>query len=579
MTADVDVHCDRQQATVSVPASMDATDMSTSRPPHTNDQADFGQLLDEANASVRRHARQPIELTLPPGATAKTARQLEVLENDEASGLVDDPGITIALIAPAGADLEAFGQHVVQRLHRAGTDVNVIGSVKVAAVSELAHLPELGGGSNSRVEPLRASCVIYRDLHLSSHLPIDIEQRWLTTRTASASRGCVGVLHVASAAEWRAFTSFAPDMAKLVRHVIELGVPDTKATVDLVMATLRAMDLTVWNEADVTRLVDAAEATLPQRGCDLARLLGGQLAGHTARTGRADVEVVASQLGLRLDRNTDPIAGFVGFEEVARRLDGIAALAARPDLSDGLGAHTVFLGAAGTGKTTAARALAWRLHRAGATSRAHAHVVTRADLVGEYLGQTAPLVRAACQRARGGVLFVDEAYSLMTSPMNDHDSYGYEALAELVQQMEELRDELVVVLAGYPEPMAELIAVNPGLASRLTNVVAFRDLNGDELCNVFISTLRAKHLRIAAAAKAATQQYLHEAAAMPAFGNSRGVRSLVAQMLASWLARTGGDRTRPITLTDLPDAVTAAPVLDADVHRPRAAAQPSAGYL
>jgi SpoVK/Ycf46/Vps4 family AAA+-type ATPase len=134
--------------------------------------------------------------------------------------------------------------------------------------------------------------------------------------------------------------------------------------------------------------------------------------------------------------------------------------------------HLVFTGNPGTAKTTVARLIA-RIYRSlGLLSSGHVVEVQRADLVGEYVGKTAPRTRAVCEKAMGGVLFVDEAYELTPRSTND---YGAEAIAELLTQMENHRDELIVIAAGYPKQMDEFLDANPGMRSRFANRVDFPD--------------------------------------------------------------------------------------------------------
>ena len=185
--------------------------------------------------------------------------------------------------------------------------------------------------------------------------------------------------------------------------------------------------------------------------------------------------------------------------------------------------HLVFTGAPGTGKTTVARYIG-ELYAAINALPGDAFVeVGRAELVGEYVGQTAPKVRDVVQRARGGVLFIDEAYALM--PHHPHD-YGHEALAALVQQMENHRDDLVVIMAGYRHEMQAMIETNPGLRSRMTTYIDFPNYTPDELCTIFERMVNDHKLQVHPDALAYLRKELDTAVSMVGFGNARFVRSV-----------------------------------------------------
>ena len=185
--------------------------------------------------------------------------------------------------------------------------------------------------------------------------------------------------------------------------------------------------------------------------------------------------------------------------------------------------HLVFTGAPGTGKTTVARYIG-ELYAAINVLPSDTFVeVGRSDLIGEYVGQTAPKVRAVVQRALGGVLFIDEAYALM--PNHPHD-YGHEALATLVQLIENHRDNLVVIMAGYRHEMQALIESNPGLRSRMTTYVDFPNYTPDELCTIFEGIVNKHNMQIHPDAVAYFRKELDTVVSMSGFGNARFVRSV-----------------------------------------------------
>ncbi len=179
----------------------------------------------------------------------------------------------------------------------------------------------------------------------------------------------------------------------------------------------------------------------------------------------------------------------VGLAPVKQRIRDIAALLVidKLRLQQGLAAtapslHMSFTGNPGTGKTTVALRMAEILHRLGYLRKGHLVAVTRDDLVGQYIGHTAPKTREVLKKAMGGVLFIDEAYYLYR-PENERD-YGQEAIEILLQVMENQRDDLVVILAGYNDRMETFFRSNPGLSSRIAHHIDFPDYGRDELLEI-----------------------------------------------------------------------------------------------
>lgn len=206
---------------------------------------------------------------------------------------------------------------------------------------------------------------------------------------------------------------------------------------------------------------------------------------------------------------------------VARQKAQVAMHARGQDLV--FSKHLVFTGAPGTGKTTVAR-LVGELYAAIDVLPSTKFVeATRADLIGGYIGQTAIKVVEVVEKARGGVLFIDEAYALM--PRHESD-FAHEALSTLVQKMEDLRDELVVIMAGYRDEMQQMIDVNPGLRSRMTTYIDFPNYTPAELNKIFCAMVARYGLTVADDAQASVLSHLTQAVQQTSFGNARHVRSL-----------------------------------------------------
>jgi probable Rubsico expression protein CbbX len=198
-----------------------------------------------------------------------------------------------------------------------------------------------------------------------------------------------------------------------------------------------------------------------------------------------------------------------------RRQAGLAA--GRPSL------HMCFTGNPGTGKTTVAMRMADILHRLGYIDRNHVVAVTRDDLVGQYVGHTAPKTKEVLKRAFGGVLFIDEAYYLYR-PENERD-YGVEAIEILLQVMENERDRLVVILAGYRDRMDEFFRLNPGMSSRVAHHIDFPDYSAAELLRIGELMLAAEDYVLSDDAEQAFREYVVRRMRRPRFAHARSVRN------------------------------------------------------
>ncbi|MDH4189055.1 MAG: CbbX protein [Betaproteobacteria bacterium] len=185
--------------------------------------------------------------------------------------------------------------------------------------------------------------------------------------------------------------------------------------------------------------------------------------------------------------------------------------------------HMSFTGNPGTGKTTVAMKMAAILHGLGYCRKGHLVAVTRDDLVGQYIGHTAPKTREVLKRAMGGVLFIDEAYYLYR-PENERD-YGQEAIEILLQVMENQRDDLVVILAGYKDRMERFFSSNPGMASRVAHHIEFPDYSEQELVAIARLMLEKLQYRLSDAASVALAEYIALRRGQPHFANARSIRN------------------------------------------------------
>ena len=204
---------------------------------------------------------------------------------------------------------------------------------------------------------------------------------------------------------------------------------------------------------------------------------------------------------------------------VARLREKIGLATDRPTL------HMCFTGHPGTGKTTVAMRMATMLHNLGYVRRGHLVVATRDDLVGQYVGHTAPKTKEILKKAMGGVLFIDEAYYLYR-PENERD-YGQEAIEMLLQVMENQREDLVVILAGYQDRMETFFQYNPGFRSRIAHHINFPDYAMEELATIGELMLSQQNYAFDADSRAAFVEYLELRRKQPHFANARSVRNAI----------------------------------------------------
>lgn len=233
--------------------------------------------------------------------------------------------------------------------------------------------------------------------------------------------------------------------------------------------------------------------------------------------------------------------------------------------------HMSFTGNPGTGKTTVALRMAEILHRLDCLPTSKLISVTRDDLVGEFIGHTAPKTREVLKRAMGGVLFIDEAYYLHR-PENERD-YGRESIEILLQVMEDHRDELVVILAGYDGEMERFFTSNPGFRSRIAHHIVFPDYDDAELVSIAELMLASRSYRFSEAGRAAFAAYVARRRRQPLFANARSVRNALDRAILRHADRQV-HRDGPVTIDDLmtlsEDDIYASSVFDRPVEDERA---------
>ena len=246
----------------------------------------------------------------------------------------------------------------------------------------------------------------------------------------------------------------------------------------------------------------------------------------------------------------------VGLAPIKARIRDIAALLVIDKLRMNLGLqaqapslHMSFTGNPGTGKTTVALRMAQILFRLGYVRKGHLVAVTRDDLVGQYIGHTAPKTREVLKRAMGGVLFIDEAYYLYR-PENERD-YGQEAIEILLQVMENQRDDLVVILAGYKERMEAFFRSNPGMSSRIAHHLDFPDYAPADLLRIADKLLEQQNYRLATDARTAFEEYLALRIRQPHFANARSVRNALDRARLRQASRLFAERERRFTSEEL----------------------------
>lgn len=294
----------------------------------------------------------------------------------------------------------------------------------------------------------------------------------------------------------------------------------------------------------------------PDASSELGEASEAEPAEPTTLADDAEFDLTTDEAAARVELTLAALESeLVGLSSVKRRVREIASLlqidrareqfgltSSRPTL------HMSFAGGPGTGKTTVALRMAKILHALGYIRTPRVHTVTRDDLVGQFIGHTAPKTKEAIARAAGGVLFIDEAYYLFR-PENERD-YGQEVIEILLTEMENERGDLVVIFAGYPDRMATFFSANPGLSSRVPHHVEFEDYSHGELVEIADLMVASENFRFDDEARSAFAEYLTRRMEQPRFSNARSVRNAVERSRLRQ-ARRLVELRRPLRKNDL----------------------------
>jgi probable Rubsico expression protein CbbX len=274
------------------------------------------------------------------------------------------------------------------------------------------------------------------------------------------------------------------------------------------------------------------------------------VASHASPTVRLADEFEGSGVGPILKQLDDEL---IGLAPVKQRIREIAALLLVDRVRSRFGLasqaptlHMSFTGNPGTGKTTVAMRMAEILHKLGYVRRGHLIAVTRDDLVGQYIGHTAPKTKEVLKKAMGGVLFIDEAYYLYRQE-NERD-YGQEAIEILLQVMENNRDDLVVILAGYADKMDRFFRSNPGFRSRVAHHIDFPDYTDADLVAIGERMLASLNYRLSESAREALGEYIPLRRAQPLFANARSLRNALDRARLRQANRLFAERDQELTL-------------------------------
>ncbi|GAA1827103.1 AAA family ATPase [Actinomadura chokoriensis] len=492
---------------------------------------------------------------------------------------------------------------VARILGRVYADLGVLSSGHLVEVERADLLGEYASESVLRVrravEEAHGGVLMVRDAHALVSVSADAARGRevldvLLTSVQAHTEDLVVVL-TGPHAEMNGLLKAHPDLAEFFPRTIRFAdlTDDELVQVFAAKAAASGFELAPGVLDEVRALVEAAPR---ERGLGNVRIMANLLDRAVAMQGRRvladgivdeteslDV-ILVEDVPDTLTRGRDDVPGdplaevdrLIGLADIKREVAALVAEVRAEQLRRDAkvspappARHMVFMGNPGTAKTTIARLIAAVFARLGLLSSGHLVEVTRADLVAEFVGQTAPRVRAAVERALGGVLFVDEAYALSSSG-GDRRDFGHEAIAELLRLMEEHRGDLVVIVAGYDAEMERFLDANPGLKSRFPKRLRFPDYTDDELVTIFEYMAAEAGFALAPGVLDALRERVAAHPRGASFGNARLVRNLLEASISRQAQRitAGHDAGREVGAAEVgllrPEDVPDAPAREDD---------------